>query len=86
MNDDGVLQKIVDTKGVLVEIEKLEFYSGLLVPSYVANNLPSGNIDLLAYLSQLYSKFGSDFRGLAILYDVDFLKMESLSSIYAELL
>jgi len=86
LDEEGILESIVNTDGCLREIEKLEFYSGLLVPSYVANNLPPVDTDILFYLSKLYSRLGNNFRGLSLINNIDFLKMKSLSSISVELL
>lgn len=78
---DGVqVRRVVDTGGEMKEIAGLEFYGGMIVPSYVTipeNDIPS---DLLVWLEELYRCRGKEYNGLNIIEGADLVRFRLLKS------
>lgn len=78
---DGVeVCRVVDTGGEMKEIAGLEFYGGMIVPSYVAipeNDMPS---ELLVWLEELYHRRGKAYRGINIIEGADLIQFRLLKN------
>ena len=68
--------KVVDTGGVMKEIQGLEFYGGLIVADYVREymTLLRESDHLLNVLEKLYVEKGGVFQRIAIIEGADLLK------------
>lgn len=75
LNDDAFVEEIIDTKGMIKEIQGLEFYSGLLVSGRIYrhelfNSACKGEVMLEKILDNVLQE--KDKIGLTILNDVDY--------------
>lgn len=73
--NDGMVLKVVDTGGVMKEIQGLEFYGGLIVAGNVKEcerRLRAGE-NILIVLDELYKEEGADCRSLILIEGADLL-------------
>ena len=75
--EEGAVKEVVDTGGVIKEIQGLEFYGGFLVAACGENEqetLREGEL-LLPWLEALYHSSGHEKVGVGILEGADLLKL-----------
>lgn len=67
--EDGKEPEVIDTGGVMKEIQGLEFYGGMIVPAFVCSRVKMfrDGENLLPVLEAIYSESGGECPDLAII-------------------
>lgn len=86
--ENGRVKDVVDTGGVIREIQGLEFYGGMIVPGYVREALREAGVgdDLLPLLERLYRERVTDYCSLAIVEGADLSAFKILGTTVVRLL
>lgn len=78
---DGVqVCRVIDTGGEMKEIAGLEFYGGMIVPSYVVIPESDKPLELLVWLEELYRCRGKEYNGLNIIEGADLVQFRLLKN------